>query len=236
MNTSSLVYDESLNRIEGLTWLPWVGRNHESRSPADKLLIVLETHYSNEEEEERLAAAREYLKQRQYTRDVVQECCVDQDWANPTLDNMHRLFGRGGHINRESFWSDMCFYNFVQRPMDYTRRERPLFSDFELGWKVFPEIAKVLRPAHCLFIGVEASNYFHYCMEQAHAKFEGAHRTEQVGRTWGRFATVDIEGTTVRLDFVQHSGSYFSYEKWHDYLKRNSIEFMRVIEDPKYYF
>jgi hypothetical protein len=171
---------------------------------------------------------------REYTRDVVQECCVDQQWRNRTLDNLHLLFGNGAPVDRETFWGDTSFYNLVQRPMDYARVERPEFSDFDAGWKVFLEIVKTLRPSHCVFIGVEASNSFRCCMEQAGAKFQGADWTEQVSRTWGRSANLEIQGAITYLHFIQHCGKYFSWEGWHDYLTRNCADLMGILNDPRY--
>ncbi|QTN31172.1 hypothetical protein HZ994_02130 [Akkermansiaceae bacterium] len=228
----STSHDNSFEGIQGLSWLPWVGLKYSTLPAQERLLIIGESHYANENE----ASANhekigELMKNSRYTREIVGGALVKlENWTTPTLTNLHLLLHAHKPVDRKVFWSNACFYNFVQRPMDYTRRERPGRKDFVDGWKVFTELSRVLRPSHCLFIGVGASNVFNPAAKQMGIDFEPALWTEMVSGTWGRKAALGTNGNRIEMTFIQHAGApRFSWCKWHDYLNRDRAELMAVV-------
>jgi len=100
--------------------------------------------------------------------------------------------------------------------------------------QVFIEVVKIIQPSHCLFIGVSAANHFDYCMTSQNISFIPVVCTQQVSRAWGRKANIEIDGTTTELCFVQHTGKYFSWSRWHDYLQANHSELMSHLNDESY--
>jgi len=181
-------------------------------------------------------AERNKLPDRQYTRDVVYEALMYHEWSTPTLDNIPKLLFKTSEIDRVRFWSDSAFYNFIQRPMHYKKDnpERPSWNDFLLGWKVFAEVVRIIQPRYCLFIGVSAANSFNDSMTNQNLSFAPAVWTEKISRTWARKAKVEIDGTTTELCFVQHTGKYFSWSQWHDYLQTNHSELINCLKDESY--
>lgn len=158
-------YDEALAKIPGLTWLPWVGGNYTNLPAGRKVLVVAESHYTNEQDPAKAPLSMDKtLQDRTYTRAVIQESMILQDWANRTFSAMHQLFF--SPEDRAGFWGDLCFYNVVQRLMWYREGspERPSWEDFWKGWEVFVQVVEVLQPDHVLFIGVEAANHFNNAM------------------------------------------------------------------------
>lgn len=157
-------YDASFNAIPGLTWSPWVGQRYSERPPQKRLLVIGESHYySGETPAERQANREKWLIYPQYTRDVVSESLVNYEWTTRTLDTIPKLLFKTADIDRHRLWADSAYYNFVQRMMDYKQDgspERPTWDDYVAGWRVFAEVVKVIRPSHCVFIGVTAANSF----------------------------------------------------------------------------
>lgn len=237
MSHLSTAFDSSFKAMPGLTWLPWVGRTYDQKPQSARLMIVCESHYTNERDE---VKARQIIEQHHrsptYTREIVQELGPDRDWENNTFNALHKTLFLTDAPNREAFWADVCCYNFVQRMLWYPPDdpERPTPEDFVHGWRTFLNVATLLKPSHCLFVGVEAANHFNGFMSGQSFQFVPAKWTEQVGRSWGRLASVEIEGRPISLHFIRHSGKYFSWSGWHEYLQRNAPEMMTLLANPAY--
>lgn len=230
--------DQRLRSARGLTWLPWVGASYADRPEDSKLLIVGESHYVRPKEEEDLAKViEEHLSYSDYTRDVVTECLIWQEWPNRTLDTLPKLLFGTGELDRERFWSDTAFYNFIQSPMHYNREgspERPSWESYVSGWMTFLDVVNILRPSHSLFIGVEAFNSFNHVMAEAGIHHEQVQWTEQVSRTYGRRAAVLNSSRSLKLIGVQHLGKYCSWSQWGDYLRRNHSDMMTYLDAGRY--
>jgi hypothetical protein len=94
-------------------------------------------------------------------------------------------------------------------------KERPVLEDWLTGWTVFQAIVKVLKPSHCIFIGVEASNSFNRVMSQSGQAFTPVTRLTKVRRTWARTAQVIQHDQKIGLTFMRHCGSHFCHDEWH---------------------
>lgn len=234
----SVDYDDRLRLARGLTWLPWVGAAYFNRPEAQRFLIVGESHYVRPEREEDLAKVIEsHLNYPGYTRDIVSECLIYQEWPNRTLDALPKLLFGTGEIDRKRFWSDTAFYNFIQSPMHYNRDgapERPSWESFVSGWTTFIDVVGVLRPRHCLFIGVEAFNSFNYAMSKADVSHDHVQWTEQISRTYGRMTSVANGSYTLTLAGVQHLGKYCSWSQWRDYLIRKHPDIVTLLDVGRY--
>lgn len=226
---SATRFDADFLRVDGLTWLPWVGHRYSERPTDRRLLVVGESHYvRGSTPEERQANRQKWHAYPQYTRDVVSESLIHRDWTTPTLSNIPKLLFRTSEIDCPRMWGDTAYYNHVQRMMDYDQDgqpERPAWEDFVTGWRVFGDVVRVLQPSHCLFIGVEAARSF---------SLGSITVTQQVGRTWARTAQLGIGGRSVELIFVQHLGKYFSWSQWHDYLQAQHLGFMTWLGRESY--
>lgn len=227
---SAKFFDEQFDAIKGLTWRPWIGPRVPDAALSERLLIVGESHYTNEVEDESAARKiRELTEDRNYTRDVVEECPVNLEWRNPTLENIERFILGGTARNRAELWSDLSFYNFVQRPMDYgARKERPVWEDWIHGWNVFHELITVLKPAHCIFIGVTASNSFDWAMSSAGISFRPVTKVTKVRRTWGRAARIGNGESEIGISFMRHCGAHFSWGDWHSFLRTQCDDLIRL--------
>lgn len=236
--SSSFEFDKILAAIEGLTWLPWVGGEFSKRPAEQKLLIVGESHYTKAQSQEQLAGiVQSHNNHSPHTRDVISQCLINKEWNNHTLDTLPRLFFSTTNIDRRRFGADTAFYNFIQRLMHYNQGpqpERPTWNDHLLGWRIFADVAKTLKPSHCMFIGVGAANSFNYSMKNLGLKHTEVEKTERISRTQGRRASLSIEGHTTEIAFVQHLGKYFSWRKWQDYLRSNHSELITWLDAQRY--
>jgi hypothetical protein len=105
--------------------------------------------------------------------------------------------------------------------MEYRYKERPNGEDFFLGWLVFLNVLKVLRPEACVFIGVAASNSFNDAMSDlgithTHLKWEN-----RLNNIYLRSPVeVEYQGVKTKIVFIKHASSYFSWADWHAYLAK----------------
>lgn len=226
-------YDRRFRRIAGLSWLPWVGAAVPTLPSSRRLLIVGESHYTIESDPLKLPAQLASLvASPDYTREVIHECPVTLKRRNPTLENIQRFLLGTMAEDRPKLWSELSFYNFVQRPMQYAgpEKERPVLADWLAGWTVFQAILQVLKPSHCIFIGVEASNSFDRVMSQSAQAFTPVARLTKVRRTWARTAQVIQHDQKIGLTFMRHAGSHFCYDEWHRVLTSQCDEPLRMLK------
>lgn len=217
-------FDAPLSELKarGLVWFPWVGRLYSSSSRA-RLLIVGETHYCNKSG----AVARRHVRGHRlnvlYTRGCIFDYEVAENRQIRTFQNMKRALVGQPDVTPPAFWQQVAYYNFVQREMicNGSGKQRPNGEDFFRGWAVFLEVAKVLRPTHCVFIGVSAFASFEYAMEELGLHFSPVERRDRIGRTEGRVARITDGGRHLQLIGIQHPGKFFSWERWHTFLSQN---------------
>jgi hypothetical protein len=226
LDEATTQYDADFQRVQGLTWLPWVGHRFSERPPNQRLLVVGESHYfRGDTPEQRQADREEYLKFSHRTREQVSDSHINREWTTPTLTNIPKLLFNTTEIDRPKFWGDSAYYNFVQRPMNHHEKETPSPDDFVVGWKVFAEVVRIVQPSHCLFIGVTAANYFNLGIVSRHEKVDGV---------WPRVAKLEIPGTTTKLIFVHHLARCKNLSQWHDYLQAQHADFMKWLETESY--
>lgn len=213
---SETTHDDSLSKVQGLSWLPWIGQRFYTRPAAQKLLIIGESHYytTPKERQDRIA-------NKNYTREIAAECLIQQAWPSPTLDAIPKLLFNTTDINRDKFWADTAYYNLVQRLMDYSpnreHHEIPGPSDFSLGWEVFSKVTNILRPSHCLFIGVSAAKYFKLGSLTWHKK---------IGHAYPRVASLNANPIGSKLIFVHHFSRNKALSQWHVYLQAQHPDLM----------
>lgn len=228
-------FDDAFDQMLGLTWRPWVGSCWMERPAKRRLLVVAESHYAHGKTHDEVTQNMEVTRRdRNYTRDVVLESLIEDDWDTPTLRNIPKLLFGDELLDRTRFWSEAAFYNFVQRPMNYNEGERPTWEDFYGGWPVFFRVIEMLQPSFCLFIGVEAANAFWHGLKQAGREPYAPELRTKVSRTRGRRAVLEVGEHKVELAFVQHAGRYFSWEGWHGYLQEEHPTLMAWLREERY--
>lgn len=208
-----LLSDCQLQPIEGLTWLPWIGREY-FRSE-HRLLIVGESHY--------LTGTKSNLQevsQPDFTRNVIQTFCVDHNKPQPTFDNLIRCLSGEQKLTakmRAEMWQQLAFYNFVQRPMK-TNQKRPTKEDLQKGWNVFAELIKILQPTECIFVGFAAADNSN--------PYRCRRSKEKVGKYAARLFTVKTDEQNVcPCIAIKHTSQYFSWTKWRELLKNENFLF-----------
>jgi hypothetical protein len=231
--TSSLEYDESFQQNVNLAWRPWVGTNYSRRESSRKLLIVGESHYFGEVTQERYVELLQSHKEDVlHTRHAFDEFMLKRQTRIKTYENIPRLLLGTDRFDRDRFWRDTAFYNFIQVPM--RKNGRPSPDQFVHGWKVFADLVKLLQPSHCLFIGVSAANSFNYVMNDLGFPEAKIQMTGKVGSTHGRAAKIHYDGNSTELMFVKHLGARMSPLAWNQHLRKMHPGLIEWLEAEQY--
>jgi hypothetical protein len=228
-------FDDRLDSLEGLRWLPWVGKGYANSGA--RVLVVGESHYGRNRKCANKTAdqdIQEVMDDREFTREVIVECPILDQWPNPTYSNIARALLGSGKIDehrRTQLWERVAFFNLVQRALNYTDGERPTQGDFAEAWAVFASLACVLKPRVCVVFGVGASDYFNGTMERLQLGHSRAvRRADRIDRVCLREgAALNAGGGTIPLCFVRHPAKYFRWGKWHKYLCEQMPEAMKQL-------
>jgi hypothetical protein len=229
-------FDDELRKKKdvGLAWLPWVGVKYRALGDL-RLLVVGESHYCS-----RGNGDRDSYKWEGSTRDDIGSFGLCTHRGIKTYANLARTFcgkhdcGEYDIDTRRYFWAAIAYYNFIQDVMMNdadTGPDRPTPKQFRDSWSVFIEVVKILRPTHCIFIGVAASNSFDDAMGKMGFVCTAVQRRERIGNTYGRTTSFDLDGQPIQMVSIQHAGSMFSWSSWRRFLFDHAGVVMKTLNE-----
>ena len=225
--------DSQLKKIPNLSWLPWIGSDYFKNN--NRLIIIGESQYAQGKTAIAYKEDLTRVSEINFTRNAVLQTQIQNDYKHPALDNLLKALLGNGFIDKEKLWSEIAFYNFVQRVMDYSsfdgkKTEQPTTADFDAGWKVFAEVVKILKPTDCIFIGVRAATPFERMMDQLNIKRSDRIAHDKIGNTNPVSASVEVDGHITNISFIRHSSAYFSPEEWHSFLEEQHATIIQELK------
>ena len=138
-------FDANLQRVAGLTWLPWIGKKYA----LGKVLVLGESHYCYCDNTPDVIERR-----REETREVI----ATYVQSGRDAGNQYKTYEPMEEVLRTSIikgkpqnelWSQVAFMNLIQKCMD-SNTERPDWQLFLKGWQVVLQVVNVLRPKVCI--------------------------------------------------------------------------------------
>jgi hypothetical protein len=193
-----------------LKWLPWIGKNYVSSE--NKILIIGESHYGKSNE------ALEDHKNHLFTREAVADMSVNgKSYGVKFYSNMHKCLIGNDSFDPEKLWSNIAFYNFIQRTM-VGNKARPNKDDYAIGWEAFYSIIEILKPDVCIFLGVSSISRF---KNDTSFKFESLNyrhfpKTDSV---IPRYVEIKSYNKIIKVYSIKHPGSRISWSQWHQFLQ-----------------
>jgi hypothetical protein len=224
-NIYSVEYDGDFKRLRDenlLNWFPWVGINYPELPVECKVLIIGESHYNSEVE-----ITDNSIEKYNYTRKIVGSLGVD---ANKSKSNFYKntvrlMIGKDTMEKQEriAFWKNVCFYNFIQRPMADSKK-RPTIEDLETGGKSLMDLITLLQPATCIFLGLAAADHLNEILLKSDYKIEKEiGKVKPIKKNHPRMGKIlNSDGQLIKLLFVKHPSKYFSPDSWNAFLNKNA--------------
>ena len=138
-------FDADLQRVAGLTWLPWIGKKYAQ----GKVLVLGESHYCYCDN-----TPDDIERRREETREVIAAYAQ----SDRNAGNQYKTYEPMGEVLRASIfkeihqnelWSQIAFMNLIQKCMD-NNTKRPNWQLFLNGWQVVFQVVNVLQPKVCI--------------------------------------------------------------------------------------
>jgi hypothetical protein len=222
VNTS---FDSEIEKIEKLNknWLPWVGEKYFDLPHEQRLIIVGDSCYETEDVD---------VHEEGYIRQLIYKDGMQEGWfeTNNFIGERHKKLEKilsvdpNNAEDKKRFWERVCYFNIIQRALkSSSNTDRPSYLDFFDGWEVFYQLVDILKPAYCLFNGVEAYNHlyddkaqnFGYCLDEKKCELE------KIDDVWPRRAIIrkKAAGHKTNIIFIKHTSLPLFPAKWQKFIQ-----------------
>lgn len=96
-------------------------------------------------------------------------------------------------------------------------KERPEYSDYYEGWKEFLNMLSITGGNQCILYGTDQkkSDALRKLLEEK--KIECSYKIpyEKTNGSIPRIITFELNGNRIKILFIRHPSSRFSWDKWH---------------------
>ena len=212
-------FDDRFKSIEGLLYLPWVGRDFAA-TESKRILIVAESVYSWEPGSQ---AVMDIISCPEFARTVISEHGFFHYIENPWNDirnskmgrNLERMFLGKSPCDageRESIWTNVAFHELVQRPLESNGpQHRPSDQDYALGAKVLAELLPILAPKLVVFLSTDQRKVWRLIGNS------GSKITYH--EAIGKYQPKSFVLGSIPVVMIRHPSQYFSWSRWHEFVK-----------------
>ena len=210
-------FNEAFDKVKLLARYPWVGSNYAKKDY--RILIIGDSHYAVVDGKPSQLAYDEFMDKNS-TKGVV-NTVINNYYAKDRKFSMFRgllnTFNKTTPEDVASFFSNVAFYNFVQKVMRFPDQE-PSDDDFAEAWECFYDLIDVLKPHFCLFVGVRSDT--NICRIKALGGcYEIKDDVEKIDGTRPRYGRVGKSAeSNIPFMAIKHTSKYFSPDKWRKYL------------------
>jgi len=219
--------DDQFQQIENLSWLPWIGVNYMNLPVGKRLLIVGESHYvpDGENDEGNITTYTDINWTREF---ILKEGLYNygNDASNPLIVNLEKtIFNKKPNLDDKiKLWSNVAFFNITQTLLD-SIKNRPDHEMKIVGRNAFFQLVKLLKPDICLFGGVAFSDYVaakYEVIENINYELIEFKKSQKISKTYPRSATLsNKENHKLTFVFVKHPSKYYSWDIWAEFVYSN---------------
>lgn len=221
-NLCDISYDSDLKRIEGVVRLPWVGREYQQQEI--KTLILGESVYDWNPKD---PLNKDRINSAHNLRNLHKSHAMDFKRKSKFVRNIEKaIYGKRKPTDseKEFFWNSVCYHNLVNRVLK-TKKHRPSYNDYYSGWSTFEQLVDLLQFDQVVVYGLEQKkikSLIKYCDENS-LTIEHKNLPEKVGRSYPKKITITKGSRKIKLLFIRHPSSYFSWKKWSPIIKSEII-------------
>ncbi len=222
--------DKKLEEIQGLTWLPWIGKEYFSCS--DPIMVIGESHYVHDN-----YTPDKIDSEPGYTREVLNEYVENgreggNQWTMyESIEKILRDICFENNRCRTEIWNSIAYMNIIQHAQ-CEKSGKKKWEDFLSGWKVVLQVVNVLKPRIVVCFSTDKAlnrvNFnrlpefredisFSYCIKST------GDAGEKIGGTG--IATpgsikIGESGTPIPVIFLQHASRIKQFDAWQKVLQQ----------------
>ena len=211
--------DKDFLQIEGLKYLPWVGKDFENQEV--KILLIPESVYNWGKDKEARKVADEAINNNNFARIVAYEHGIEYPSSKRKLArNIEKLFDIDYKNNDEriDFWRSIVFHELVQRPLKNII-ERPNNKDYELGALVLTRIIEILKPKKCIFFGTTWSKFANFRKSLTQNYTVNEKHFHKTNNAYPKI--LFLRELDSKIYFIRHPSKGFSPELWKEFIFKN---------------
>ncbi|WP_036253866.1 hypothetical protein [Methylobacter sp. BBA5.1] len=218
-------FDNIFENSNLFPWLPWIGKYFSNSSK--RTLILGESLYNWAVKEESRKNIQERINKNDHLRIVHKNNAINFKGKSPYARSIERaifLKKKPTKSDAELLWTSVAYHNLVLRAMP-TNKSRPTYQDYLEGWSVFLNLAEIIGIEQCIVYGLESSKIesFKEALKKREINCKYNKLKTSVGRSYPRTIEIALNGNKVKLLFIRHPSSYFSWKNW-GHILRSEIE------------
>ena len=213
MSNIDASYDEVISNDIRLRWLPWVGKKYPH---TDKRTMILgESTYNWEPGNEEVCNR---IDKNDHIRIIHQNHALNYKRKSGFVRNIERAIFNDENptvVQKQMLWCSVVYHNLVLRHMPAIT-DRPKYNDYLSGWTVFLDLARLMDLDQCIVYGLER-NKIDALIEMLNANqipYKYNKLKVRIGKSYPKIIYIDLDLKRVKLIFIRHPSSYFSWEKW----------------------
>lgn len=209
-------FDDAFRKSNIYTWLPWVGKDFLASDT--KTLIPGESTYNWEKDHGKREKVNDRLKKTDHLRTVHKNNAIEFKGKSPYARNIERailLKRKADKSEALRIWSNVAYHNLVLRAM-HTVNHRPKYKDYLDGWYCFIELARTLPFTQCIVYGLEIDKIksLKETLDAAGIEYDYKKIKPGIGKSFPKAMNINICGRKIKVLFVRHPSSFFSWKKW----------------------
>jgi len=215
-----LSFDDKFLENEKLTWLPWVGVNFQSANP--RTLVLGESTYNWSPSSE---TVQERIKKNDHLRLIHQNNAIKFKGQSKYARNFERATFNTKKLTplkAKELWHSVVYHNLVLRCMK-NLKSRPKYDDYVAGWHETFKLFELLNVDQCVCYGLEDKKIqaFKDVAGLGNYKFE-VQTFLKIGKNTPRIITLNINERTIKIAFIRHPSSFFSWRKWAVFIQQHT--------------
>lgn len=222
MVISDKQFDSQFDKVANLTHYPWIGSGYASAPK--RVLIMGDSHYTIDGNTKEFCQ-EEYdrcISDKEYTRGII-GCEIGTPGSWPFHKYLEKTFLDEANMNVEVFWTKVASYNFIQEPMK-SIHEEPSHADYETAWKCFANVAQIIKPNICIFVGLR-NNEGIDILDEINVKHSIRYFDTKVNNSWPMVGDLQFEdGYKLPFYMIHHTAQYYSPQEWYDFLNKEIPE------------
>ena len=222
MVISDKQFDSQFDKVANLTHYPWIGSGYASAPK--RVLIMGDSHYTIDEKTKEFCQ-EEYdrcISDKEYTRGII-GCEIGTSGSWPFHKYLEKTFLDEANMNVEAFWTKVASYNFIQEPMK-SIHEEPSHADYETAWKCFANVAQIIKPNICIFVGLRNKEGIDI-LDEINVKHSIRYFDTKVNNSWPMVGDLQFEdGYKLPFYMIHHTAQYYSPQEWYDFLNKEIPE------------
>ena len=228
MVTSDKQFDSQFDKVANLTHYPWIGSGYASAPK--RVLIMGHSHYTIDGNTKEFCQ-EEYdrcISDKEYTRGII-GCEIGTPGSWSFHKYLEKTFLDEANMNVEAFWNKVASYNFIQEPMK-SINEKPSHADYETAWKCFANVAQIIKPNICIFIGLRNKEGINI-LDEINVKHSIRYFDTKVNKSWPMVGDLKFEdGYKLPFYMIHHTSMFYSPQLWHDFLNKEIPEVVSFLD------